>query len=61
MAYNLHNDDGNYADRFLRQIEPLAAYIPYMTAAGNHEANFNFSYYKHLFTMKDSFDNQYYR
>ena len=24
-------------DKFMRQIEPIAAYVPYMTAVGNHE------------------------
>ena len=25
-------------DEYMRQIEPIAAYVPYMTAVGNHEA-----------------------
>ncbi|KAK5986130.1 Purple acid phosphatase [Trichostrongylus colubriformis] len=37
FAYNLDTDDGRVGDQFLRQIEPIAAYVPYMTAVGNHE------------------------
>ena len=29
--------DGCVGDEFLRQIEPIAAYVPYMTCPGNHE------------------------
>lgn len=24
-------------DEFMRQLEPVASYLPYMTCAGNHE------------------------
>ena len=34
---NFFKDNGHFADEFLRQIEPIAAYVPYMTSPGNHE------------------------
>lgn len=35
----------------MRQIEPIAAYLPYMTSVGNHEEKYNFSHYKARFSM----------
>ncbi|VDK69104.1 unnamed protein product [Litomosoides sigmodontis] len=35
MAYNLDTDEGQFGDQFGRQIEPIAAYVPYMTVVGN--------------------------
>jgi hypothetical protein len=29
--------EGCVGDEFMRQIEPIAAYLPYMTCPGNHE------------------------
>ncbi|KAE9417406.1 hypothetical protein Angca_009148, partial [Angiostrongylus cantonensis] len=63
IAYNLDTDDGNVGDEFLRQIEPIAAYVPYMTAVGNHEVSknaSNFSHYINRFTMPDSEHNLFY-
>ncbi|KJH47665.1 Ser/Thr phosphatase family protein [Dictyocaulus viviparus] len=42
IAYNMDTDDGRVGDEFLRQIEPIAAYVPYMTAVGNHESTINY-------------------
>ncbi|PIO70063.1 hypothetical protein TELCIR_08095 [Teladorsagia circumcincta] len=39
FAYNLDTDDGRVGDEFLRQIETVAAYVPYMTVVGNHEVH----------------------
>ena len=33
----LYKDNGRFGDEFMRQIEPIAAYVPYMTCPGNHE------------------------
>lgn len=30
-------DNGRIGDEFMRQIESIAAYVPYMTCPGNHE------------------------
>lgn len=60
MAYNLDTNDANYGDQFLRQIEPIAAYVPYMTVVGNHEAAYNFSNYVNRFTMPNGVANLFY-
>lgn len=30
-------ENSKVGDRFMNQIEPMAAYVPYMTCPGNHE------------------------
>ncbi|VDO19203.1 unnamed protein product [Heligmosomoides polygyrus] len=35
FAYNLDTDDGEVGDEFFRQLEPVAAYVPYMAAVGS--------------------------
>jgi Purple acid Phosphatase, N-terminal domain/Calcineurin-like phosphoesterase len=54
----MHAGDLSYAngvestwDDYMRKIEPVAAYIPYMVAVGNHEIFFNFTSFKHRFRM----------
>lgn len=37
FAYDMHSQDAQIGDQFMRQIEPVAAYLPYMVVAGNHE------------------------
>ncbi|KAL5022490.1 hypothetical protein ScPMuIL_001645 [Solemya velum] len=44
-------DNANVGDEFMRQIEPIAANVPYMTCPGNHETRYNFSNYKNRFAM----------
>ncbi|RWS15355.1 iron/zinc purple acid phosphatase-like protein, partial [Dinothrombium tinctorium] len=53
LAYDLHSKNAKVGDAFLRLIEPVAAYVPYMTAPGNHEEKYNFSNYDNRFTMID--------
>uniref|UniRef100_A0A914WR41 Purple acid phosphatase n=1 Tax=Plectus sambesii TaxID=2011161 RepID=A0A914WR41_9BILA len=60
FAYDLSAENGTWGDQFMRQIEPIAAYVPYMVVAGNHEETYNYSNYVNLFTMPNSSDNQYY-
>ncbi|XP_064622970.1 acid phosphatase type 7-like isoform X1 [Lineus longissimus] len=50
-AYNMDNENATRGDEFMRQIEPIAANVPYMTCVGNHEYAYNFSNYKYRFTM----------
>ncbi|GAA6103175.1 acid phosphatase type 7 [Tachysurus ichikawai] len=51
FAYDMHEDNGRIGDEFMRQIESIAAYVPYMTCPGNHEWAYNFSHYKVRFSM----------
>ncbi|XP_017331687.1 acid phosphatase type 7 isoform X2 [Ictalurus punctatus] len=51
FAYDMHEDSGRIGDEFMRQIESIAAYVPYMTSPGNHEWAYNFSHYKSRFSM----------
>ncbi|GAB6031716.1 hypothetical protein CHUAL_009463 [Chamberlinius hualienensis] len=51
FAYNMDTNNAHVGDEFMRQIEPIAAYAPYMTCVGNHEQNYNFSNYKNRFVM----------
>lgn len=53
MAYDLDTDNAKVGDEFMRQIEPIAAYLPYMTCVGNHENAYNFSNYANRFSMMD--------
>jgi len=51
FGYDLSTDDALVGDQFMRQVESMAAYVPYMTSPGNHEYHYNFSNYKNRFTM----------
>ncbi|XP_067011635.1 acid phosphatase type 7 [Anabrus simplex] len=51
FAYDMDMDQGNYADEFFKEIESIAAYVPYMASPGNHEEQFNFTHYRTLFSM----------
>ncbi|KAF0044473.1 hypothetical protein F2P81_003631 [Scophthalmus maximus] len=44
-------DNARIGDEFMRQIQSIAAYVPYMTCPGNHEAPYNFSNYRNRFSM----------
>uniref|UniRef100_A0AC35EW47 Purple acid phosphatase n=1 Tax=Panagrolaimus sp. PS1159 TaxID=55785 RepID=A0AC35EW47_9BILA len=60
FAYNLDMKDGTFGDVFMRQIEPAAAYVPYMTVVGNHEEKYNFTHFVNRYTMPDSDHNLFY-
>ncbi|XP_049875404.1 acid phosphatase type 7-like [Pectinophora gossypiella] len=60
FAYDLHSKNAHVGDQFMRQIQPIAAYVPYMTCPGNHEAAYNFSNYKNRFSMPGDTDGLYY-
>ncbi|KAJ2937494.1 hypothetical protein O0L34_g17538 [Tuta absoluta] len=51
FAYDMYEREGRQGDQFMRQVEPLAAIVPYMTVPGNHEENSNFAQYKSRFSM----------
>jgi len=51
FAYDLHNDNGRVGDKFMHEIEPLAAHVAYQVAPGNHERKQNFSQFNNRFTM----------
>ena len=58
FAYDMHTDNARVGDQFMRQIETIAAYIPYMTCVGNHEAAYNFSNYVNRFSMPGDGDHR---
>ena len=37
MAYDMDSDNARVGDQYMRAIEPIASYIPYMVCPGNHE------------------------
>ena len=37
MAYNMDTDNARVGDDYMKAIESVAAYVPYMTCPGNHE------------------------
>lgn len=51
FAYDMDSEEALVGDQFMRQIQPLAAMVPYMTCPGNHEEKYNFSNYANRFTM----------
>lgn len=51
FAYDMDWENGAVGDEFMNQIESIAAYVPYMVCAGNHEQKYNFSNYKARFSM----------
>lgn len=51
IGYDLERHMGGTADKFLREIEPIAGQVPYMVIPGNHEHRQNFTHYSHLFRM----------
>ncbi|XP_030378446.1 acid phosphatase type 7 isoform X3 [Scaptodrosophila lebanonensis] len=60
FAYDLHDDNGNVGDEFMRQVEAIAAYVPYMVCVGNHESHYNFSHYINRFSMPGGTQNMFY-
>lgn len=51
FAYDMNTNNAEVGDQFMRQIESVAAYVPYMTCPGNHEEKYNFSNYAARFSM----------
>ena len=46
LCYNLHEEAGMKADKWMNFIQPVAAQIPYQTLPGNHEKYFNYTHYE---------------
>ncbi|XP_001606004.2 acid phosphatase type 7 [Nasonia vitripennis] len=51
FAYDMNTHEARVGDEFMKQIQSVAAYLPYMTVPGNHEEKYNFSNYRARFTM----------
>ncbi|XP_026730139.1 acid phosphatase type 7 isoform X2 [Trichoplusia ni] len=60
FAYDMDTDEARVGDEFMRQIQPLAALVPYMTCPGNHEQAYNFSNYANRFRMPGRDSSLYY-
>lgn len=60
FAYDMDSESGQVGDEFMKQIEPVAAYVPYMTCPGNHEEAYNFSNYRARFSMPGSSEGLWY-
>ncbi|GAB1605607.1 acid phosphatase type 7-like isoform X1 [Argonauta hians] len=62
FAYDMRLNHGEVGDQFMRNIQPIAAHIPYMTCPGNHENYANFSNYRNRFHMPGDIntDNMFY-
>ncbi|KAL1138630.1 hypothetical protein AAG570_008693 [Ranatra chinensis] len=57
LAYDMRDENGQVGDQFMRQIAPVAGYVPYMVCPGNHEEAFNFSHYRERFSMPGPHEN----
>lgn len=53
MGYDLSDVGGYRGDRFMRDIDPIASRIAYMTMPGNHEHWDNFTQYVRRFRMPE--------
>lgn len=60
FAYDMDSQNGFVGDEFMRQIESIAAYVPYLTCPGNHESAYNFTHYRYRFSMPGLPNNLYY-
>ncbi|KAL4225576.1 hypothetical protein ACF0H5_016264 [Mactra antiquata] len=50
FAYDLMSDSGKVGDDFMKEIQPIASTIPYMTSPGNHEIPGDFLSYRIRFS-----------
>lgn len=60
FAYDMHEDNARIGDQYMRQVESIAAYVPYMTCPGNHENPYNFSNYRNRFSMPGNTESLWY-
>ncbi|XP_050415136.2 acid phosphatase type 7 [Patella vulgata] len=54
LAYDLYTDGGAIGDQFMREIQNLSAYLPYMTSPGNHELHGDFLHYATRFSTPNT-------
>ena len=52
FAYDLRDDSGFQGDRFMTEIEPVAAFVPYMTCPGNHEHPNQYNEYRNTVKLR---------
>lgn len=60
FAYDMDSENATIGDEFMNQIQEIAAYVPYMVCAGNHEEKYNFSNYRERFSMPGKSENLWY-
>uniref|UniRef100_A0A336LMV7 Purple acid phosphatase n=1 Tax=Culicoides sonorensis TaxID=179676 RepID=A0A336LMV7_CULSO len=60
FAYDMDSENAAIGDEFMNQIQEIAAYVPYMVCAGNHEEKYNFSNYRSRFSMPDGTENMWF-
>jgi len=58
FGYDLWDEGGSIAQTFMRQIEPIAARVPYMGCPGNHEGGTNFAGSLHHYVKRFNFPNK---
>ena len=58
FAYDFMTDGGAVAQTFFRQIQPVAAAVPYMTVLGNHEGGTNFAGDLHHYVKRFNMPNK---
>lgn len=55
MAYDMMSDKGENGLAFMRNIEPVASKVAYMTCIGNHEGGTDFDHYSSLYQYMHTF------
>lgn len=60
FAYDMDSENATIGDEFMNQIQQIAAYVPYMVCAGNHEEKYNFSNYRARFSMPGNSESLFY-
>jgi hypothetical protein len=51
FAYDLHSEEGRRGDVFMNSLQPLAAYVPYIGIAGDHEREGSYAHYRYRFAL----------
>lgn len=56
FAYNLESDDGRNGDAYMRDMENITSFLPYVVLPGNHERHHRSNHYVHRFQSAPSND-----